>query len=148
MIEGSVHPPGRRIPANHTIFERRSKHTVVMGLSVLVVDDDEGFRGLARRILTECGYRVEGEARNVSDALTQMARHRTDVVLLDVGLPDGDGLELSRLITTPPSTVRVVLVSADCDATSAHDATDAGATGFVPKSELSCGVLTALLHTG
>ena len=115
-------------------------------LSVMVVDDDARFRGLAGTLLSACGYRVESEASSVSDALAQLAHRKPDLVLLDVGLPDGDGLELSRLITAPPSTVRVVLVSADCDATSARGAADAGASGFIPKSDLSCEALASILQ--
>ncbi|MFB2599230.1 response regulator transcription factor [Herbiconiux sp. P17] len=119
-----------------------------MALSVMVVDDDDRFRGLAKRLLAGCGYRFEGEASSVSDALHLTARHTADVVLVDIDLPDGDGLELSRQLTAPPSTTRVVLVSADSDATSQQGAHDVGAVAFVPKSELSCASLNLLLHTG
>jgi CheY-like chemotaxis protein len=119
-----------------------------MPLSVLVVDDDERFRGLARRILAGGGYRVDSEASSVSDALQQAARHRPDLVLLDIGLPDGDGVDLSRQLAAMPWAMRVVLVSADSDATTQQSAIDAGAVGFVAKSELSQTVLDALLSSG
>jgi two-component system chemotaxis response regulator CheY len=119
-----------------------------MPLSVLVVDDDDRFRGLAKRILASGGYRVDSEASSVSDALQQAARHRPDLVLLDIGLPDGDGVDLSRQLTALPWAMRVVLVSADSDATTQQSAKDAGAVGFVAKSELSRAVLDALLNSG
>lgn len=118
-----------------------------MGLSVMVVDDDDSFRGLAKRILADCGYRTEGEARSVSDALHQMTQYVPDLVLVDVGLPDGDGFELTKRLSAMCSTARIVLVSADSDAASQEDAREAGAVGFVPKSDLNCAVLRLLLDT-
>jgi CheY-like chemotaxis protein len=119
-----------------------------MALSVMIVDDDERFLGLAQRILAGCRYRPDSAASSVSDALRQATRHLPDIALIDVGLPDGSGLELSRRLTDLPGAVRVVLISADSDATSYRSAVAAGALGFIPKSELSCAALTALLGDG
>jgi CheY-like chemotaxis protein len=137
----------KKFPENPTVCPDTELHYERVSLSVMVVDDDDRFRGLARRLLTGCGYRLEGEASSVSGALQQAAKQSVDVVLVDIDLPDGDGLELSRQLTAPPSNMRVVLVSADSDATSQQGATDAGAVGFLPKSELSCESLTSLLGT-
>jgi len=118
-----------------------------MALSVMVVDDDDPFRGLAQRMMVGCGYRTESEAANVTDALLRATQRMPDVVLADMGLPDGDGLELTRRLTALSPAVRVVLVSADSDAASQDDARGAGALAFVPKSDLSCAVLHSLLDT-
>lgn len=114
-----------------------------MALTVLVVDDDARFRDLARRMLTSWGYRADSEAGSVAEALQRVNQFRPDVALVDIGLPDGDGLELSRRLTASPWGVRVVLVSSDSDAASPSDAAAVGAAAFVPKSELS----SALLHS-
>ena len=135
-------------PANPTVGVTGADHTDRVALSVLVVDDDEGFLNVAKRILTSCGYRPDAEARSVSDALQQATRHKPDFALVDVGLPDGDGLELSRRLTAAPWHVPVVLVSADTDATSQQTATDAGALGFIPKHDLSCALLHTLISDG
>ena len=119
-----------------------------MAASVLVVDDDDRFRSLASRILVDCGFRPESEARNVADALQQVTRRIPDVALVDIDLPDGNGLDLSKLLTAPPWEVRVVLLSVDSDAATPRDAAAAGAVGFLPKSELSCGSLRSLLGGG
>lgn len=111
----------------------------------MVVDDDERFRALAKRVLHDCGYRAESEARNVTDALRQATRHRPDLALVDIGLPDGNGLELSELLVRSPWNLRVVLVSADPDATTQRAALRAGALGFIAKSDLSCAALDALV---
>ncbi|RJU00260.1 response regulator [Arthrobacter frigidicola] len=119
-----------------------------MAQMVLVVDDDERFRDLTTRLLESCGYALGGEAGSVAGALHSVDASRPDVALVDIGLPDGDGLELSRQLTGAPYRVRVVLISSDSDATSADEAAAAGAEGFLPKSELSCSALRSILGDG
>ena len=122
--------------------------TDLMVFSVLIVDDDERFLGLAARVLADCGYRPQSEARSVTDALKQANLHRPDLAIVDIGLPDGNGLELSKRLSELPWRVRVVLVSADGDAAARRDAVAAGALGFLPKGELSCTALHTLLRDG
>src|SRR4051812_15691507 len=64
--------------------------------SVLVVDDDATFRQLAIRLLAGLGYRVVGEAGSVAEALVRADELRPDAVLVDIGLPDGDGFSLTQ----------------------------------------------------
>jgi CheY-like chemotaxis protein len=108
-----------------------------MHRSVLVVDDDAEFRGLATRILTSWGHAVIGEAGSVAEALAQAATLRPDFVLVDIGLPDGDGFSLTEQLVAMPWAVRVVLISSDADRASVQAAQRAGADSFVPKDELS-----------
>jgi DNA-binding NarL/FixJ family response regulator len=84
----------------------------------------------------------------VAGALRCADASRPDIALVDIGLPDSDGLELSRQLTEGPYRVRVVLISADSDATSAEEAAAVGADGFIPKSELSCSTLRSILGDG
>jgi len=114
-----------------------------MAVTVLIVDDDERFRDLARRMLTTWGYQPESDAGSVTEALQRVAVSRPDVALVDIGLPDGTGLELSRILAEVPWRIRVILVSSDSDATTTAEATAAGATAFIPKADLS----RALLHS-
>ncbi|MGC5224846.1 response regulator [Micromonospora sp. DT81.3] len=114
-----------------------------MAATVLIVDDDERFRDLARRMLTTWGYQPESEAGTVTEALQRVAEMRPDVALVDIGLPDGTGLELSRVLAGAPWWVRVILVSSDSDATTTAEAAAAGARAFIPKTDLS----GALLHS-
>jgi DNA-binding NarL/FixJ family response regulator len=115
---------------------------------VLVVDDDAAFRGLACRLILAMGLSVAGEAATFADGAAAADELRPDAALVDVGLPDGDGLELARRIAALPWRPRVVLTSSDADATSAQGARSLGATGFVPKTELADGSLRALLTPG
>jgi CheY-like chemotaxis protein len=116
--------------------------------SVLVVDDDVGFRDLVRRMLIGCGADVVGEAAGVADALRQSVALRPGLALVDIGLPDGDGLALSRDLVAMPWPLRVLLVSADADRADDAVATAAGAVAFVPKHELSAALLCALVERG
>ncbi|KQX06898.1 MULTISPECIES: response regulator [unclassified Leifsonia] len=119
-----------------------------MAVTVLIVDDDARFRDLARRMLTIWGYRPESEAGSVIEALQRVAESPSDVALVDIGLPDGTGLELSAILTGAPWWMRVVLVSSDSDATTTRNATAAGALAFIPKTELSSTALDAVLGDG
>ncbi|MCR2762469.1 response regulator [Microbacterium sp. zg.B48] len=117
-----------------------------MAVTVLIVDDDERFRDLARRMLTDWGYRPESEAGSVTEALRHVAERRPDVALVDIGLPDGTGLELSSILAEAPWQIRVILTSSDSDATTAAEATAAGAAAFIPKTELSRALLRSFLE--
>jgi DNA-binding NarL/FixJ family response regulator len=109
--------------------------------SVLVVDDDPVFRVLARRVMSGSGLSVVGEADSAAGALAAAAELRPDALLVDVGLPDGDGIALARQLAALPWQPRVVLTSIDADAASPQDLLRSGADGFAPKDELpSAGV--------
>src|ERR671931_556203 len=90
--------------------------------AVLVVDDDPVFRSLARRMLIADGLVVVGEADSVASAMTAAHALRPAAVLVDVGLPDGNGIALARRLTALPWRPRVVLTSTDPDAASSRRA--------------------------
>ncbi len=111
---------------------------------VLIVDDHDRFRALARRTLQADGYEVVGEAPDGAGAVAAIAELNPDLVLLDVGLPDVSGLDLARILTESGG-LKVVLVSTRDAADYAQLARSHGAVGFVPKAELSGDALRALL---
>jgi DNA-binding NarL/FixJ family response regulator len=113
--------------------------------SVLVVDDDPEFRSLARRLLAATGVRVVGEAGTVAAALSGASRLKPSAFLVDVELPDGDGVTLARQLAALPWQPRVVLTSVDGDITTAEEARNAGACAFVTKAELPTAPLAQLL---
>jgi DNA-binding NarL/FixJ family response regulator len=117
-------------------------------LTVLVVDDDAGFRGLAARMLTDQGMIVAGEAATVREALELAASLRPDAALVDVGLPDGDGVALARRLVGLPWRPRVLLTSSDRNGTTPEAAYEAGAVGFVAKDDLPDRDLAQLLAGG
>jgi DNA-binding NarL/FixJ family response regulator len=116
-----------------------------MAVSVLVVDDDPVFRTLAGRLLAASGLTVIGEADCVSAALSAAVRDEPSAVLVDVGLPDGDGFSLARQLTDLPFQPRVVLTSADADAGTDDDVRRSGALAFVHKTDLPNAPLARLL---
>jgi len=113
--------------------------------SVLVVDDDTEFRGLARRLLTGSGLIVVGEADSVAGALAAAVQLKPSAVLVDVELPDGDGLALARELAVLPWRPRIVLTSIDGDITTTGEARLAGARAFVVKADLPDAPLARLL---
>jgi CheY-like chemotaxis protein len=116
-----------------------------MSGSVLVVDDDPAFRRLAARLLAAFGLVLAGEADTVASAIAAAGSLRPDAILLDVGLPDGDGITLAGQLTALPWRPRVVLTSTDEDAASPSDVSGSGAEAFVPKSQLPNAALNQLL---
>src|SRR6266545_3474193 len=82
-----------------------------MPSTVLIVDDHPGFRASARRLLTSHGYTVVGEAANAGDALDAAQALEPELVLLDVGLPGSDGVEVARDLNARHPEALIVLVS-------------------------------------
>lgn len=107
-----------------------------MPLSILIVDDDLGFRRVARELLTGRGFAVAGEAGTLGEARTAIGMSEPNGILLDVNLPDGDGFELAaELRGTQPAT-RVLLTSNDERTAPSELMTELGPVGFVPKRDL------------
>jgi DNA-binding NarL/FixJ family response regulator len=113
--------------------------------SVLVVDDDPAFRRLAGRILAGFGLDVAGEAGTVAAAVAAAGVLRPACALVDVGLPDGDGISLARELAVLPWHPRIVLTSSDSDAATSSDVRLSGALAFVPKDQLPNAALYELL---
>lgn len=103
---------------------------------MLLIDDDSDFRRLARRTLAGTGMSVVGEAATAAAGAVAVRELKPDVVLLDVGLPDGDGFTLALELSALPWRPRIVLTSVDPDAASPDEVERSGASGFVPKHEL------------
>jgi DNA-binding NarL/FixJ family response regulator len=116
--------------------------------SVLVVDDDPVFRDFARRVLVDEDLDVVAEAESLETALDVAHALRPEAALIDVGLPDGDGLTLARHLRALPWRPRVVLTSSDADAASPEDLRWSGAVAFVVKHELPNAPLGRLLGPG
>ncbi len=112
---------------------------------VLIVDDHLGFRRLARRLLQAIGHEVVGEAGTGAEALSESRRLKPDLVLLDIQLPDLDGLEVAASLSSEPEPPTVVLVSSRDAADYGPRLLDCGAVGFITKADLSAETLGALL---
>jgi DNA-binding NarL/FixJ family response regulator len=112
---------------------------------VLIVDDHPSFRRCARTLLASEGFDVVGEAADGAAALELADELAPELVLLDIQLPDIDGLEVaSRLHARDPELAIVLVSSRDrCDYGPLIEAS--GARGFVSKADLSGAELASLL---
>ena len=101
---------------------------------LLIVDDHAVVRqGLQQMFATVPGIEVVGVAADGCQAIIQAHRLRPDVVLMDVEMPEVDGIEATRRITATRPTSRVVILTASDDESRIQDALRAGATSYVPK---------------
>ena len=116
-----------------------------MRKSVLVVDDHAGFRAGVRHLLEAEGFEVVGEAVDAASGIEAARTLRPDLVLLDIRLPDFDGVLASRLIGALNGRSAIVLTSTCDSADLAGALADSPARGFIPKSELSGDALRRLL---
>ena len=121
-----------------------------MPAKILVVDDEPAIRRLLRNTLVRAGYTVV-EAENGRQALHQAATEHPSAVLLDLGLPDRDGLTLIPLLRTHGEAV-ILVVSARDAVDEKVAALDLGADDFVSKpfdtDELLARLRVALRHHG
>lgn len=134
-----------RFPAFPTYTPDRAADHGSVTRSVLIVDDDPEFRRLARRLLVGCGLTVIGESDGVSAALAAAERLRPSAFLVDVELPDGDGVGLARQLAGLAWSPRIVLTSVDGGIASAEEVRTAGAMAFVAKADLPNAPLGQLL---
>ena len=118
-------------------------------LSVLIVDDHDGFRSRAKRALELDGFNVVAEGADIATGVAACATAQPDIVLLDVHLPDGSGIDEAHRFAEAAPDARVVLISTYDEIDMAAAAQQSGVVGFMPKSELSGTQLVTLLaeHT-
>lgn len=109
------------------------------------MDDDAVFRELAQRVLAAAGLKVIGEAADARAALTAARELKPDAVLVDVILPDGDGIALAGQLARMEWEPRVLLTSIDATAAEEDEVRASRAIAFVPKSELPAAPLHRLL---
>ena len=106
-------------------------------LSVLLVDDSQVFLGTLRRLLESLdGIKVVGVATTGQDAIEFVRNVRPDVVLMDLTLPEMDGLQTSRQIATLPHKPMIIIMSVHDLPSYRKASLAAGADAFVAKSDL------------
>jgi CheY-like chemotaxis protein len=108
-----------------------------MPTSVLIVDDDLVFGRAAAEMLADRGYCVLAHVTTAAEALAKCKKLDPDAVLLDVRLPDGDGVTLAERLRAGLDRPRILLTSTDRKAVSPASLSQSGAAGFVPKAELA-----------
>jgi CheY-like chemotaxis protein len=106
-------------------------------MTVLIVDDHQSFRDVARRVLEAHGFDVVGEALDGETALEAVRELRPDIVLLDVQLPGIDGFEVAARLTARGDAPAIVMTSSREGADFGPLIAASGARGFVHKADLS-----------
>src|SRR5215203_1702042 len=111
--------------------------------TILLVDDSSLSRKTARRILEGSGHQVRNAAEGLA-ALEECTLARPDLVLLDVTMPEINGLEVLRLLMSLDPSARVVMATADVQSSTRELAIQGGAAGFVTEPLKGGEVLTAV----
>ena len=114
-----------------------------MNETVLVVDDEERIRSSLRGILSDEGFRVL-DTGNSTAVLEIVEREQPSLVLLDVWMPEMDGIELLRQIKTLNPGIEVIMISGHANIQSAVAAIKLGAAGFIEKPFSVTGLLAAI----
>src|SRR5688572_7626336 len=106
-------------------------------MRVLIADDHPLFRDGLRSLLEARGLEVVGEATNGREAVQKAERLRPDVVLMDLSMPELNGLAATRLISAELEGVRVVVLTASEDDADLFEAIKSGAQGYIFKKRAS-----------
>jgi DNA-binding NarL/FixJ family response regulator len=101
---------------------------------ILIADDHALFRDGLRSLLQSQGHEVVGEASNGRQAIELATRLHPDLVLMDVSMPDVDGISATRELTAQQKDVKVVILTASEEDDTLFDAIKAGAQGYLLKN--------------
>ena len=103
-------------------------------IRILIADDHEVVRiGLASLLDGQPGLHVVAQAESGDEAVRMARRHRPDVVVMDIRMPNGSGIEACRTITAEMEGMPVIMLTSHADSEALFDAIDAGASGYVLK---------------
>jgi two-component system response regulator DevR len=123
--------------------------TVTRPLRILVVDDHEVVRqGLVALLDRREGFEVVAEAGSVAEAIAMAHRFEPDIVVLDVRLPDGSGVEACREIRSERPATKIVMLTSYPDEEAVLSAIVAGASGYLLKQIRARDLVSALEAVG
>ena len=109
--------------------EGKEKH---MSKKILVIDDEAEVCNLLETFLKKQGYESISTT-SASEGLEKLRSERPDAVLLDIRMPDMDGIEVMRRIRTINKDIPIIMATAVVDKKVAQDASDLGATDYIIK---------------
>jgi two-component system, NarL family, response regulator DegU len=102
-------------------------------IRLLLADDHRMLREGLRRSMIDEGFDVVGEAENGEEAVRMAEELQPDVILMDVSMPEMDGVEATRAITRSEDAPRIIMLTMHADAEVLADAIRAGASGYLVK---------------
>lgn len=114
---------------------------------VMVVDDHPMWRDAVARDLADAGFDVVGAAGNGAEALRRLPAVRPDVVVLDLQMPQLDGVSATRRIVAEHPGCRVLVLTASAEQGDVLEAVKAGATGYLVKSSSRADLIDAVTRT-
>lgn len=103
-------------------------------MNILIADDHALFRDSLRSLLEARGLTVVGEARNGREAVELARRVKPDILLMDLSMPEMDGLAATRLISAELADVKVVILTASDEDSKLFEAIKSGAQGYLLKN--------------
>ena len=103
-------------------------------MRILIADDHALFRDGLRSLLTAQGHEVVGEAKNGKQAVAMAKEIAPDLVLMDLSMPEMDGIAATKLLTAEMPNVRVVILTASESDTTLFEAIKSGAQGYLIKN--------------
>ncbi|HAY14829.1 MAG TPA: response regulator [Fimbriimonadaceae bacterium] len=104
-----------------------------MAKRILITDDALFMRVTLKKILTEAGYDVVGEATNGAEAVKLYEQLKPDVVTMDITMPEMDGIQALKEIKKIDANARVIMCTAMGQKTMVIDAVQSGAKDFIVK---------------
>ncbi len=130
-------------PDTDSMAQKRST-ALTSRVRVLVVDDNAGFRDSLQTLLDTDDLLVVGQAASGRDAITMVRTTVPDVVLMDVRMPDMDGIETTRRLKALDPRIGVVALTGNDDQRAVRDMLVAGASGYVLKDSRGDEILNAV----
>ena len=123
--------------------------TPARSLTLLIVDDHEVVRqGLSAMLGRRPGFQVVAEAGTVAEAVDSARRFEPDIIVMDVRLPDGSGIEACREIRAELPNTRVVMLTSYPDEEAVMSAIIAGASGYLLKQIRARDLVAAIETVG
>jgi two-component system, NarL family, response regulator DevR len=114
-------------------------------IDVFLLDDHEVVRrGMADVLHSDPGIRVVGQAKNAAEALARVPALKPDVAILDVRLPDGDGVSVCRELRSRLPQLKVIMLTSYSDDEALFEAIMAGASGYLLKQILGQDLVTGV----
>ena len=115
-----------------------------MAKNILICDDDAFMRMMIKDILTKNGYNIVGEAENGAKAVEKYAELKPDLVLMDITMPEMDGIEALKKIKAADANASIIMCSAMGQQAMVIESIQSGAKDFIVKPFQADRVLEAV----